>query len=824
MHACARARGVRERGSDQRGAILLRAADMPFRMAVLPLELTPRPTDRARLHSASHLVRERLYVLLDGDWSTISLADAEERVAAVYYLAGCSREALDVRVLLPGADGIPSAAANVAELDALLAPAKGSRRLLHRLNDERARIGLQPMRCEELPEWPLPSPDREQEAAAGTQDVERVHGSDAWLGSGGAVCVGGTFDRLHSGHKLLLSKAALLTRQSLLIGVTDAPLLRSKGLRELMQSLPHRAAAAEEFVRSVRPGIRCSTVALSTPLGPAATDGRLQTLVASEETLAAASVANDARRDADLPPLRVSVTSLVPSPPLESVDNTKMSSTYLRRRDLGTFLRPSAFRRAQLPSVDEWARRRSSRGPYLIGLTGGIASGKSTIAADLAATGVTVIDADSLGHELYRPQGAAVNAVIDAFGPGVAAKDGGVDRKSLARIVWSDPEAMERLSSLMWPRMLRLAARRAIAAARDGADIVVLEAAVLLEAGWDACCDEVWMCSVSEAEQRRRLMSRDDLDEATANERISAQARKQPSVSEATRRVHVVLTTEGFSGGGDEDLASDSAPEGNSPLAQQLRLSLAGARARGALDLKSAAGGSAAQLWWSLCAELRVGEAAARHWWRWLLERHSAPQRHCHDVEWMRHVASEVGSRRSDAARPAALRLASFFAEVDDRGGADAASRDEDASAAIMRFARCAPGLTPSDATLATRLVQRAASEAAEASDRDLEILTQAQQRITSASATTYASYAARLGLERRCQQADDLDGVGCAVRVASQRVAEIEDVLHDRAGVDDSAVGEMAVADANLQAERRLLRRLVLEPAEEREAESGSD
>ena len=479
-------------------------------VALLPLTLSPRPTDPARLMAASQVVRERLYVSLDGDWDAVPMPVAELRLQAIYELAGRLRHNLDVRVLLPAADGEEPTAAHIAELDVLLTSATDERGLqLGRLNEWRASVGAAPVTAYALPEWPLSTT-----AAVGVATEMRrvVHApASGWIGSGGRVCVGGTFDRLHAGHKLLLSKAALLTRDRLVVGVADAPLLRSKALRELLQPLPFRAAECESFVHSVRPGIQCRTVALTDPLGPAATDGTLATLVASTETVDAAQAANTARRARALPPLAIISAPLIggASPPAAVPDaadcgvgsrdgggavdcpaaDLKLSSSDLRRSELGTFLRRGALHdvpadggkaaahgkgRGNTPSPDDvverggtarasapvaWARLRARRSPYLVGLTGGIASGKSTVGRALRAHGVAVIDADALAHELYAPQGSAVGAIAAEFGASVLRADGGVDRRALGRAVWSDRSAMARLTALLWPRMLRLACR-----------------------------------------------------------------------------------------------------------------------------------------------------------------------------------------------------------------------------------------------------------------------------------------------------------------------------------------------------------------------------
>lgn len=484
-------------------------------VGLVTLHLSPRPSDRGLLLAASQRIERTLYVSLDGDWAAVTLAAVQQRLQQLYQ-AVARHSRLDVRVLLPPADGGAAAASRLADLGALLAPASDVL-TLERLNAERAGGGLAPVHQVELPEWPLARAGTAVLAShAGTAallDELSAAGGESLVGSSDSVVVGGSFDRLHAGHKLLLSTAALCARRRLVVGVAGEPLLRRKHLRELIQPLHHRTAAAEGFVASVRPGLRCETSALDEPLGPAASDAELALIVVSSETVSGASAVNDARRAASLPPLAVLEAPLVGAAApdddeAEGGGEPKLSSTSLRRAELGAFrsARPAA-------ESDPGVRRAGPRPaqephPYIVGLTGGIASGKSTAAAALAAMGVATIDADALAHELYAPGGEAVREIAAAFGEAVRAADGGIDRRRLGARVWADAAARSGLNALLWPRMLEAASRRAGDAARDGAPVVVLEAAVLLEAGWDAVCDEVWVVSVGQDEQRRRLMVR----------------------------------------------------------------------------------------------------------------------------------------------------------------------------------------------------------------------------------------------------------------------------------------------------------------------------
>ncbi len=160
----------------------------------------------------------------------------------------------------------------------------------------------------------------------------------------------------------------------------------------------------------------------------------------------------------------------------------------------------------------------------VIGLTGGIASGKSTVAGQLQELGAHVIDADRLGHRVYEPGTSAFQKVVNAFGHDIVAKDGTIDRRVLGGKVFGAPEQLARLSEITWPEIRKLAAAEIAEWKRkDRQGVIVLEAAVLLEAGWQDLVDEVWVVTVKVATAAERLMARNGLTEDAALSRIQSQ-------------------------------------------------------------------------------------------------------------------------------------------------------------------------------------------------------------------------------------------------------------------------------------------------------------
>lgn len=159
----------------------------------------------------------------------------------------------------------------------------------------------------------------------------------------------------------------------------------------------------------------------------------------------------------------------------------------------------------------------------VIGLTGGIASGKSVVSAMIGAEGAVVIDADKVGHEAYRRGSGCYDEVVAAFGPDVVGADGEIDRKALGAKVFGDRERRKRLEGIVWPWMRRTMDLRLGALRAQGVPVVLLEAAVLLEADWVPLVDQVWLVTVAPGVARQRIVERNGLTPEQADARIGAQ-------------------------------------------------------------------------------------------------------------------------------------------------------------------------------------------------------------------------------------------------------------------------------------------------------------
>tara|TARA_B110000116_G_C16644954_1_gene494623 strand:- start:234 stop:857 length:624 start_codon:yes stop_codon:yes gene_type:complete len=159
----------------------------------------------------------------------------------------------------------------------------------------------------------------------------------------------------------------------------------------------------------------------------------------------------------------------------------------------------------------------------VLGLTGGIASGKTTAAESLVEFGAQVIDGDRLGHRAYEPDSPFFEKVVNEFGHEIVGEDGTINRLVLGGKVFGNPEEMKRLTDVLWPEIRRLAKEEMAECKKQGVEVVVFEAAVLVEADWMDIVDEVWVLSVKPAIARERLMARNGLAEEAAQSRIDSQ-------------------------------------------------------------------------------------------------------------------------------------------------------------------------------------------------------------------------------------------------------------------------------------------------------------
>ncbi|MEZ4569103.1 MAG: dephospho-CoA kinase [Thermomicrobiales bacterium] len=173
-----------------------------------------------------------------------------------------------------------------------------------------------------------------------------------------------------------------------------------------------------------------------------------------------------------------------------------------------------------------------TRRRHVIGITGNIATGKTTVVEMLVELGADAIDADKLVHQMMGPGSELAGPLSDEFGPEVVSDDGSINRPALGQIVFSDPGKLGRLEELIHPHVVR---HMVSAIEEPGADVLVLDAIKLYEAGIADHCDEIWVVDADIETRIRRVVVRNEVDRAEALRRINAQPPQEEKIARADR-------------------------------------------------------------------------------------------------------------------------------------------------------------------------------------------------------------------------------------------------------------------------------------------------
>lgn len=338
--------------------------------------------------------------------------------------------------------------------------------------------------------------------------------------------MGGTFDRLHIGHKIMLSEAVLVTDNRLLIGVTTENMLKRKKLTELIQTYEVRCEALKKFLSVAAANLEILPVPISDPFGPSIVEKDYQCLVVSKETFKTGEMVNQKRVENHLSELEIHMVDLIKDSIIDEGDEEKVSSSNERRHLLGSLIKPPYI------PYDESK-------PYVIGLTGGLASGKSTIGKDLEALGAGTINCDLLGHLTYEKDTKAYSNIIQTFGEDILDDQKLIDRKKLGAKVFNNTVELKKLTDIVWPEIQVLVDEQVTKLAGQGFKIIVVEAALLIDANWQVGMNEIWVCFVPDEEAIQRAVNRDGCSVEKAKGILSSQMSNKERISHA----NVVLSS-----------------------------------------------------------------------------------------------------------------------------------------------------------------------------------------------------------------------------------------------------------------------------------------
>lgn len=289
-------------------------------------------------------------------------------------------------------------------------------------------------------------------------------------------------------------------------------LIVAKKLPELVLPLKQRMKDVRDFLNDIDNTLIYEIVPIQDPFGPTASDPDLDLIVVSSETMKGGEKVNEIRRGKNFRELAIYSIPLVEIKEVLKEKEKKVSSSNQRMDILGSqFKEP--IPRPHLPTR-----------PYIIGLIGGIASGKSKMTERFEKLGAGVIDCDKLAHSLYEPGEQCYQSMIDNFGREILDDAGRIDRRKLGGIVFADKEKLQLLNSIVWPNLLKKSKVRVKELnEKEGKEIVILEAAVLLQAGWETECHEIWSCIIPSEVAITRIMERNNLSEEEAKNRVASQ-------------------------------------------------------------------------------------------------------------------------------------------------------------------------------------------------------------------------------------------------------------------------------------------------------------
>lgn len=316
----------------------------------------------------------------------------------------------------------------------------------------------------------------------------------------------------------MFREALKLCSSRLVVGVTDINMIKNKFLWELIAPINDRIKGVRDHLTSVNPDLEYQVVAINDIYGPTIQEEDLDCIVVSKETVRGAEKINEARSQKGWRELRVHVVDLLQEkdPSLDEAMNRlhekKVSSSIMRLDKLGTILKPP-IPKPHLP-----------KRPYLIGLTGGVASGKSALGEYLKSVGFGYISYDLMGHMTYATRDSPTyKDIVEYFGISILNEETQlIDRSKLGAAVFGDRSKLDKLNQIVWPAIYLLVDEE-IARLKDKHDVIVLESALLVESGQTDRVHQIWTMIIPPEEAVKRQMASRGISKEEAEKRVNSQ-------------------------------------------------------------------------------------------------------------------------------------------------------------------------------------------------------------------------------------------------------------------------------------------------------------